>query len=167
MRPPNSFVEKCNDSGDTPDKDSGIEGAKMVREVTSKPACSVQFREESPGRAVRHHLCSACGDIRSSKFHQKHPLIAGQKPLLNYCGPCKEDRIEHGDMLERHHFCFGCGVVRSKVFQRKHAATVESHLLPNYCARCRKDVKDTESIVEASVVSSVSGSRPVMLQYVS
>ncbi|KAF4594631.1 ankyrin repeat-containing domain-containing protein [Ophiocordyceps camponoti-floridani] len=111
-------------------------------------------RDQSPGQAIRHHLCSGCGEVRSGKFHGKHPMSKCNKPLLNYCSPCKNDKIELGVVMDRHHFCFGCGVVRSKDYQRRHAATVEEPLLPNYCGKCQQEVRDAETIVDVSVVNS-------------
>lgn len=109
---------------------------KIQKETAEKRARPRGLRAESPGRAIRHHLCSSC-DVRSEKFHNKHPLVAGCKPLLNYCGPC-EDKIDRGIITKRHHFCFGCGVVRSKAFQRRHAATVEQPLLPQLLCKMQK-----------------------------
>ncbi|PFH59256.1 hypothetical protein XA68_12627 [Ophiocordyceps unilateralis] len=113
-----------------------------------------RVRAQSPGGAVRHHLCSGCGEVRSGSFHGKHPLSKCHKPLLNYCSPCKDNKIERGVIMDRHHFCFGCGVVRSKAFQRRNAATVEGPLLPNYCGKCQQEVRDAETIVDVSVVNS-------------
>jgi len=112
-------------------------------------------REGSPGRIIHHHLCSGCGAIRSRLFHEKHPIVRGAKPLLNYCGPCQEVKIELGVADGRHHFCFGCGVVRSKNFHHKHPVLPAQPIRPNYCRRCRIELQGRGSNVDASVISSV------------
>ncbi|KJZ78420.1 hypothetical protein HIM_02458 [Hirsutella minnesotensis 3608] len=122
------------------------------RRATTAQSSSVRAREQSPARGVRHHLCSTCGEVRSDKFHKKHPLNREQKPLLNYCGQCKDDRIDRGIITDKHHFCFGCGVVRSKIYQRQYAAVLVEPLRPNYCSRCQREVRATESIAEVSVL---------------
>ncbi|PNY27680.1 Uncharacterized protein TCAP_02394, partial [Tolypocladium capitatum] len=126
----------------------------ILEEQPMPRVCPIQLRDESPGRVIRHHLCSSCGEVRSAKFHGKHPIVPGQKPLLNYCSPCKEAKLEGGIITEPHHFCFGCGVVRSKAFQRRHAATMEEPLQPNYCGKCTREVRETESMVDSSIVNS-------------
>ncbi|KYK59977.1 hypothetical protein DCS_01111 [Drechmeria coniospora] len=115
---------------------------------------SVARRDESPGPTIRHHLCSSCGGIRSEKFHCKHPLAPGRKPLFNYCGSCRDEIMKTGVTTERHVFCYGCGVARSKAFQRRHIITRADPMLPNYCMRCRREVRGMESTVDASFVSS-------------
>lgn len=159
FKAPEILVEECDNAVNTRAKSPKAERAKIVREEAAAPARPSRLGPESPRLNVRHHLCSACGDVRSNTFHQKYPRILVRKPLLNYCGPCKEESIKHGKFVQRHHFCFGCGLVRSKDFEREHAATIGSPLLPNYCRRCRREVRDVESNVDASLVNSVSRSR--------
>ncbi|KAF4504984.1 hypothetical protein G6O67_006983 [Ophiocordyceps sinensis] len=154
FKAPEILVEECDNAVNTRAKSPKAERAKIVREEAAAPARPSRLGPESPRLNVRHHLCSACGDVRSNTFHQKYPRILVRKPLLNYCGPCKEESIKHGKFVQRHHFCFGCGLVRSKDFEREHAATIGSPLLPNYCRRCRREVRDVESNVDASLVNS-------------
>lgn len=104
---------------------------------------------------IRHHLCSGCGEIRSQQFHEKHPVGAAHKPILNYCSACREMRFAKNKM-DHHHFCFGCGKVRSKVFQRKYKVEPGESLLPNYCGVCTNEVRLMEDNNEASVLGAVS-----------
>ncbi|PHH75055.1 hypothetical protein CDD82_4617 [Ophiocordyceps australis] len=127
--------------------------ASPTRPPTHPPPTSLPSqRGDSPGPSIDHHLCSECGSVRSRAFHHKHPLAPGAKPLINYCSACKQAKMKHGAMVVPLHFCLGCGVARSKTFQREHQASVDSPLLPNYCAQCRAMVRDSESLVDASVV---------------
>lgn len=156
-KPPGAVPEQLAAANASPDQVSAEYLYSRILEEQPMPRVRpIQLRDESPGRVIRHHLCSSCGDVRSAKFHGKHPIIPGQKPLLNYCSPCKEAKIESGIITEPHHFCFGCGVVRSKAFQRRHAATMEEPLQPNYCGKCRREVRETGSMVDSSIVNSVS-----------
>ncbi|POR31987.1 Uncharacterized protein TPAR_07810 [Tolypocladium paradoxum] len=152
-KPPGAVPEQVTNA---PPDQIHAEYSAILKEQPMPRVCPVQLRNESPGRVIRHHLCSGCSDIRSAKFHSKHPIVPGHKPLLNYCSPCKEAKIESGIITEPHHFCFGCGVVRSKAFQRRHAATMEEPLQPNYCGKCTREVRETESMVDSSIVNSVS-----------
>lgn len=120
---------------------------------------SAHVPEESPHRVIHHHLCSGCGDIRSRMFHKKQPIIQGMKPIINYCGSCRESKIGVGLMVHRHHFCFGCGIVRSRAFQRRNPTALNEPMLPNYCAKCRVEALNTDFMMEVSVLALVSPSR--------
>ncbi|KAK5990573.1 hypothetical protein PT974_08842 [Cladobotryum mycophilum] len=108
-------------------------------------------RGVSPERTIRHHLCSGCGSVRSSRFHEKHPIAPGEKPVLNYYESCQKANTEDS-LLERYHFCFRCGVARSKEFQRQNPRRKGDLLAPNYCGKCTQEIQSIVDITEASVV---------------
>lgn len=101
---------------------------------------------ETSARNVQHHLCSNCGNIRSLRFHQKHPWRPGQKAVINYCESCRVSRIERGG-TEQYHFCFGCGRGRSKVYQVAHPIAAGRPLPPNYCGKCVVEAKRDAAIM--------------------
>ncbi|KAG5952452.1 hypothetical protein E4U53_000838 [Claviceps sorghi] len=114
------------------------------------------LRSGGPSTAIRHHLCSGCGKVRSQQFHEKNPIGAARshKPILNYCSACRETRCNK-NMMDRHHFCFGCGKVRSKVFQQKYRTEPGESLLPNYCGNCTNRARLMEKNHEASFLGTV------------
>ncbi|KAH7170844.1 hypothetical protein EDB81DRAFT_876866 [Dactylonectria macrodidyma] len=98
-----------------------------------------------------NHICSGCGCVRSSQFHDKHPYTFETKRVPNYCKICRTRKIARGVVGSRH-FCFGCGQVRSKSFQREHPILPGDPMLPNFCIICMNDLRAEESLAEASVL---------------
>ncbi|QYS98818.1 hypothetical protein H0G86_005976 [Trichoderma simmonsii] len=107
-------------------------------------------QERSPKRKIRHHLCTGCGKVRSSDYHNKRPVIPGHRPSKNYCEDCFEENVEKG-ILE-HHFCYGCGTVRSKDFHQNHPISKEDKPFPNYCSICVEEIRSAETVADFSVV---------------
>lgn len=98
------------------------------------------------------HLCSNCGNIRSRRFHTKHPWDAGQRAILNYCESCRMKKITRG-ALEDYHFCFGCGKVKSTAFQKAHATDPDRPLILSYCAKCDLEIsRSSDNSQESSDV---------------
>ncbi|KAI9904636.1 hypothetical protein N3K66_001165 [Trichothecium roseum] len=100
-----------------------------------------------------HHLCSGCGNVRSIKFHDKHPIGTGpgQHRIGNYCESCRDTLISK-NVVKGRHFCFGCGKVRSRMFHEDHPALEGDCLLPNYCSSCTAEMQSDEEMDDASVV---------------
>jgi hypothetical protein len=113
------------------------------------------LRTISSKESLRYHLCSNCGNIRSQRFHQKHPMRLGQKALFNHCESCRVTRsIQDGS--NSYHFCFGCGVVRSKMYQVAHPVQKGCSKHPNYCRKCVQEVKQAETPEDMSIVEEDS-----------
>ncbi|RFU80910.1 hypothetical protein TARUN_1305 [Trichoderma arundinaceum] len=108
-------------------------------------------RETSPERKTRHHLCTDCGQVRSSNYHSKHPIIPGGKPSTNYCEDCFEKNVENGVL--KYHFCYGCGIARSKVFHQYHPISKGDRPFPNYCSVCIEEIRRAETIADVSMVN--------------
>lgn len=108
-----------------------------------------------------HHLCSGCGNVRSIKFHDKHPIGTGpgQHRISNYCESCRDTLIGK-NVVKGRHFCFGCGKVRSRMFHEDHPALEGDCLLPNYCSSCTAEMQSDEEMDDASVVRMVSAYVP-------
>jgi hypothetical protein len=112
---------------------------------------------------LQHHLCSNCGNIRSLRFHEKHPLRPGQKAVINYCESCRLTRVET-NRTELYHFCFGCGRARSKVYQDAHPM-VEGHpLSPNYCRKCVAEMQHDVGAANPSAVEAHPAGAPLKMQ---
>ncbi|KAL6868667.1 hypothetical protein J3F83DRAFT_709255 [Trichoderma novae-zelandiae] len=114
-------------------------------------------QEKSPKKRVRHHLCTGCGDVRSSDYHDKHPIVPGGKPSMNYCEDCFEENVENGEL--EHHFCYGCGAARSREFHRNHPISKGDRPFPNYCSVCVEEVRSAETIADVSMVNFTPGNR--------
>lgn len=110
---------------------------------------------ESLETRVNHHLCSGCGVLRSTQFHNLHPFVTAQKPKLNFCGSCRRKKIKKGT-ADKYHFCFRCGLVRSKVFQEEHPIRAGETLLENYCTQCLGELRADEDLPDRSIAGSVS-----------
>lgn len=107
-------------------------------------------RTGSSQESLRYHLCSNCGNVRSQRFHQKHPMRLGQKALFNHCESCRVTRsIQDGS--NSYHFCFGCGLVRSKMYQVAHPVQKGCSMPPNYCRKCVQEVKQDETPDDTSI----------------
>ncbi|CAI6095785.1 unnamed protein product [Clonostachys chloroleuca] len=120
-------------------------------EALSSEAVPVGQRTESPEPSVKYHVCFGCGSVRSTKYHDSHPIDPGQGPIRNLCSKCRDAIIERGVIGSRH-ICFGCGIVRSKRFHKAHPAKKGEALLPNYCATCVSEMRTSETAVDCSVV---------------
>ncbi|KAH8176089.1 hypothetical protein LIA77_04507 [Sarocladium implicatum] len=124
--------------------------------------------DDHSAQPLKHHHCSGCGNIRSLRFHEKHPFRPGQKAVLNYCESCRSKRVAR-DTHEQYHFCFGCGRVRSKIYQEAHPVTIGGPMPINYCAKCAKESDDESSRTDQLVPGTKShqadraqNSRPVI-----
>lgn len=133
------------------------------KKTPSKKKKKDQLSEPSPppadepaqirvGHGIRHHLCSACGEVRSERYHDKHPFIFGRR-IENYCGDCMSKKILKGSM--ENHCCFLCGRVRSRKYQEAHPASRSDSLHINYCLVCTNDHDDADSIPDDSTVGVV------------
>jgi hypothetical protein len=120
-----------------------------------KPLAPRQARSNSVEAVRLHHICYGCGNIRSNRYHKKHPLVAGQKTIRNFCEGCRLDIIDKGAISYKH-FCYSCGRVRSKDFHIKHPAEVGGPLVPNYCQVCTNEMRDSDEVANCSIVSSRS-----------
>ncbi|CAG9938165.1 unnamed protein product [Clonostachys rosea f. rosea IK726] len=120
-------------------------------EAISSEAVPMGQRAESPEPSVKYHVCFGCGSVRSTKYHDSHPIDPGQGPIRNLCSKCRDAIIERGVIGSRH-ICFGCGIVRSKRFHKAHPAKKGEALLPNYCATCVSEMRTSETAVDCSVV---------------
>ena len=127
------------------------QSSRNARGRTVRGAKATGQRERSPQRTRRHHLCSGCGEVRSAEYHAKHPVAPVQKPALNYCRDCLEQKMKRGDTGE-YHFCFDCGKVRSKTFQQSHPIKRGKPFLPNYCGQCTTEMMDFVCVPDASAV---------------
>lgn len=78
------------------------------------------------------HVCSGCGEPRSTSFHKKYPF---EKPVHNVCRKCREGR-RRIRVMERYHFCQDCGIVRSKQYQRSHADVSPRQSRSKICRKC-------------------------------
>ncbi|CAH0016181.1 unnamed protein product [Clonostachys rhizophaga] len=120
-------------------------------EALSSEAVPMGQRAESPEPSVKYHVCFGCGSVRSTKYHDSHPIDPSQGPIRNLCSKCRDAIIERGVIGSRH-ICFGCGIVRSKRFHKAHPAKKGEALLPNYCATCVSEMRTSETAVDCSVV---------------
>ncbi|KAM0483080.1 hypothetical protein ACHAPX_002525 [Trichoderma viride] len=143
--------------GMTPPKEAHMSESSELRDSKTKSKKSTTQshsiaaqRETSPKRKMRHHLCTGCGNVRSSDYHTKHPIVPGGRPSMNYCEDCFEKNVEDG-VLD-HHFCYGCGNVRSKEFQRNHPTSKGERPFPNYCSVCVEEIRSAEAIADVSMV---------------
>lgn len=147
--------------GMTPPKEAHMSESSELRDSKTKSKKSTTQshsiaaqRETSPKRKRRHHLCTGCGNVRSSDYHTKHPIVPGGRPSMNYCEDCFEKNVEEGAL--DHHFCYGCGNVRSKEFQRNHPTSKGQRPFPNYCSVCVEEIRSAEAIADVSMVDFVS-----------
>ena len=108
---------------------------------------------------AHYHLCSSCGNIRSIRFHEKHPFRSGQKAVLNYCESCRAGRVAR-DAHEQYHFCSGCGRVRSKVYQEAHPVMACQPMPMNYCVKCVKERRQDHDLEEHTMSGHVSYQTP-------
>ncbi|PTB64443.1 hypothetical protein BBK36DRAFT_1133604 [Trichoderma citrinoviride] len=127
------------------------------KSTPAQPQAAAQ-QDKSHKRTIRHHLCTGCGNVRSPDYHNKHPLIPGGNPSMNYCEDCFEEKVENGD--SKYHFCYGCGAARSKEFHRNHPISRGDTPFPNYCSVCIEEVRSAETIADVSMVNFNPGSRP-------
>ncbi|KAI9171344.1 hypothetical protein HJFPF1_00826 [Paramyrothecium foliicola] len=102
---------------------------------------------------ARFHICTGCGNVRSSKYHKIHPCLVDEKAVPSYCAKCRKQRLANGGPGGEHHYCFGCGHFRSKAFHEKHPLTASTRLLPNYCRKCTYELRGdaAESVDEIEV----------------
>lgn len=145
--------------GMEPPKESKVSDAAESRHSKTKHTeapwqHATTQREVSPERKIRHHLCMGCGKVRSSNYHNKHPIVAGSKPSMNYCEDCFEEKVESG--LFKHHFCHGCGTARSKEFQQDHPILKGDRPFPNYCSICVEEMRSTGAMADVSMIDFVS-----------
>ncbi|KAL7819711.1 hypothetical protein V8C26DRAFT_419764 [Trichoderma gracile] len=126
--------------------------------VPQPPQAATTQQDKSHRRGIRHHLCTGCGTVRSPDYHDKHPIIPGGNPSMNYCEDCFEEQVENGD--PEHHFCYGCGTARSKEFHHNHPLAKGDRPFPNYCSACVEEVRSAETIADVSMVNFNPGNRP-------
>ncbi|OTA08458.1 hypothetical protein A9Z42_0001590 [Trichoderma parareesei] len=126
--------------------------------VPQPPHAAAMKQDKSYKRGIRHHLCTGCGTVRSLDYHNKHPIIPGGNPSMNYCEDCFEGKVENGDL--KHHFCYGCGTARSKEFHHNHPVSEGDRPFPNYCSACVEEVRSAETIADVSMVNFNPGNRP-------
>lgn len=46
------------------------------------------MNKDVSNRLQHHHICAACGKMRSQEYHKAHPLKKGQIPERQYCPTC-------------------------------------------------------------------------------
>ncbi|KAL6895815.1 hypothetical protein HDV57DRAFT_521090 [Trichoderma longibrachiatum] len=130
----------------------------LKSKVPQPPQAAASQQDKSHKRGIRHHLCTGCGIVRSPDYHNKHPIVPGGNPSMNYCEDCFEEKVEGGD--PEYHFCYGCGTARSKEFHHNHPITKGDRPFPNYCSVCVEEVRLAETIADVSMVNFNPGNRP-------
>ncbi|KAF4446518.1 hypothetical protein F53441_9858 [Fusarium austroafricanum] len=109
-------------------------------------------RDVSPQRIQHHHVCSGCGNTRSTYFHKKFPVGPGPVTKLNFCESCREVEYQRG-VVRDWHFCFNCGTARSKEFHAQNPVLPGEPIFINYCNSCMLEFHDNGSLPETSVLS--------------
>lgn len=99
------------------------------------------------------HFCVGCGDLRSSMYHDHHPVSARREHVPSICAACSTQahhkrntrlyqdvcRFKIEGVLIRH-FCWQCGTARSKTYQLSHRLRAGESPRCNFCDMCERNL---------------------------